>query len=218
MDRGIFYSLKELMLRPGHLMRAYIEGRRANQVKPLLLVMIMAAAVVLLGKYFLEGDLIGASLQAGTGYVESAGPGIDGSAVAAASAKTGVAVADWINAHLAAFTLFLLPFQAGAFWLAFKGRGLNYPEWLVISAFLTVQTFIFMAAAVLVQRWVPSAQMWTVPFAFFYLVFSLVQYFQGSSRWKTGLRALLGFTLFMVISSLVSAAAGFVVAYLSMRG
>ena len=37
MDRGILYSLKELMLRPGHLMRGYLEGRRAKQVKPLLL-------------------------------------------------------------------------------------------------------------------------------------------------------------------------------------
>ena len=200
MDRGIFYSLKELMLRPGHLMRDYIEGRRANQVKPLLLLMLSAAVVVLLGKYLLGGDLIGPSMQVG------AGTGVEAN-VAAASAKT--TAEDWINAHLAVFTLLLLPFEAGAFWLAFKGKGLNYPEWLVISAFLTVQTFVFMAAAVLVQRWAPSAQAWTIPLAFLYLVFSLVQYFQGYPRWKTMLRALLGFTLFMVISSLVAAAAGF---------
>lgn len=218
MDRGIFYSLKELMLRPGHLMRDYIEGRRANQVKPMLLLMISAALVVLLGKFLLGGDLIGPSLQAGAGYVVGSSVGVEGGAAAAASAKTAVAVKDWINAHLAAFTLLLLPFQAGAFWLAFKGRGLNYPEWLVISAFLTVQTFIFMAAAVLVQRWLPSAQMWVVPFAFFYLVFSLVQYFQSSSRWKTALRALLGFILFTVVSSLISAAAGFVLVSMSMLG
>lgn len=218
MDRGIFYSLKELMLRPGHLMRDYIEGRRANQVKPLLLLMISAALVVLLGKFLLGGDLIGPSIQAGAGYVEGTGAGGDGSAAAATSAKTADAVKDWINAHLAAFTLLLLPFQAATFWLAFKGRGLNYPEWLVVSAFLTVQTFIFMAAAVLVQRWMPSAQAWGVSFAFFYLVFSLVQYFQGSPRWKTALRALLGFILFMVVSSLVSAAAGFVLAFMSMHG
>lgn len=216
MDRGVFYSLKELMLRPGHLMRDYIQGQRAKQVKPLLLLMISAAVVVLLGKFLLGGDLIGPSLQAG--YAPGASMGGDGSAAAAASAKTTVAVKDWINTHLAAFTLLLLPFEAGAFWLAFKGRGLNYPEWLVISAFLTVQTFIFMAAAVLVQRWVPSAQAWVVPFAFLYLVFSLVQYFRGSARWKTMLRTLLGFCLFMVVSSLISAAAGFALVFMSMHG
>ena len=38
---------------------------------------------------------------------------------------------------MTAFTLLCLPLEAAAFWLAFKGRGLNYPEWLVVSAFLT---------------------------------------------------------------------------------
>ncbi|MEO6104122.1 MAG: DUF3667 domain-containing protein [Pseudoxanthomonas sp.] len=219
MDRGIFYSLKELMLRPGHLMRDYIEGRRANQVKPLLLVMVSAAVVVLLGKYLLEGDLVGAaSIQTSAGYVEGAGAGVGGSARAAASVKAAAPLTDWINTHLAVFTLMLLPFEAGAFWLAFKDRGLNYPEWLVISAFLTVQTFIFMAAAVLVQRWLPSAQTWAVLFAFLYLLFSMIQYFQGFSRWKTGLRAFLGFTLFTVITSLIYASAGFVLAYISRQG
>ncbi len=208
MDRGIFYSLKELLLRPGHLMRDYIEGRRANQVKPLLLLMISAAVVVLLGKYLLGGDLVGPSIQQ-----SGVGADVDGSAAAAASAKAAAVVSNWINAHLAAFTLLILPFEAWAFWLAFKGKGLNYPEWLVISAFLTVQTFIFMAAAVLVQRWVPSAQTWTLLFSFLYLLFSLVQYFQGSPRWKTVLRSLLGFTLFMAISSLISVAAGYVLAF-----
>ncbi|MGH8063510.1 MAG: hypothetical protein ACREO7_16010, partial [Pseudoxanthomonas sp.] len=64
----------------------------------------------------------------------------------------------------------------------------------------------------------PSAQVWVVPFAFLYLVFSLVQYFRGSPRWKTMLRALLGFCLFMVASSLISAAAGFALASMPMHG
>ena len=33
MDRGILYSLRELMRRPGPLIRASLEGRRARQVK-----------------------------------------------------------------------------------------------------------------------------------------------------------------------------------------
>lgn len=61
MDRGILYSLKNLMLRPGHLMRDYIEGRRANQVKPPLLLMITAALVVFLTKYLLDDDVLGAA-------------------------------------------------------------------------------------------------------------------------------------------------------------
>ena len=47
MDRGVLYTLKELMLRPGQLIRDYIEGRRAHHVKPLLLVMMVTALVTL---------------------------------------------------------------------------------------------------------------------------------------------------------------------------
>jgi hypothetical protein len=59
-------------------------------------------------------------------------------------------IGDWMNAYFAAATLLLLPFEAVAFRLAF------HPEWLVIAAFLTVQTFVFWSIALLLQRWVPG--------------------------------------------------------------
>ena len=52
MDRGILYTLKNLMFRPGHLIRDYIDGRRAQHVKPLLLTMVSAAFVVFLAVLF----------------------------------------------------------------------------------------------------------------------------------------------------------------------
>ena len=58
MDRGILYSIRELMVRPGRLMRDYLEGRRAHQVKPFLLLMVTAAGVLFLAKLLLGGDLI----------------------------------------------------------------------------------------------------------------------------------------------------------------
>lgn len=207
MDRGILYSLKELMLRPGHLMRAYLEGRRAKQVKPLLLLMISAAAVVLLGKYLLGGDLFGSAMQAGFSEARSMQPG--SSVDPAVAMGTFNVVKDWINAHLAAVTLILLPFEAAAFWLAFRGRGLNYPEWLVITAFLTVQTFIFMALAILVRTWVPHAQGWSVALASLYAVFSLIQLFRSHSAWTTALRTLAGLAGFMLVQGLITVAASF---------
>jgi len=208
MDRGILYSLKELMLRPGHLIRGYLEGRRATQVKPLLLLMISAAAVVLLGKYLLGGDLLGSAMQAGFSESGAMQPGSNvDPAVAMGTFNT---VKDWINAHLTAVTLFLLPFEAGAFRLAFRGRGLNYPEWLVITAFLTVQTFVFMALAILVRTWVPHAQGWSVALASLYAVFSLVQLFRNHSVWTTALRTLVGLGGFMLVQGLITLAAAYV--------
>src|SRR4051794_23466551 len=215
MDRGILYSLKELMLRPGHLMRSYLDGRRVDQVKPLLLLMISAAAVLFLGKYLLEGDLIGSAMQAG---YQGSGAEANGSIDPALLPNTFVVVKDWINAHLAAFTLLLLPFEAAAFRLVFNGRGLNYPEWLVVSAFLTVQTFIFMGVAVLLQRWLPNAQTWSVTLASIYAVFSLVQLFRDHSGWTTALRSIVGLGLFVIVQGMVTAILAAIVVLVSSSG
>lgn len=216
MDRGILYSLKELMLRPGHLIRNYLDGRRARQVKPLLLLMISAAAVLFLGKYLLGGDVIGTAMQAG--YSQGSGTEASQNIDPALLPNTFVVVKDWINAHLAAFTLILLPFEAAAFWLAFKGRGLNYPEWLVVSAFLTVQAFIFMGLAVLLQRWLPSAQAWATALASVYVVFSLVQFFRDHSGWTTALRSIVGLGLFVIVQAIVTVILVVVVTLVSGKG
>lgn len=199
MDRGILYSLKRLMLRPGHLMRDYIEGRRAGQVKPLLLLMMMAAVVVLISRYLAGQEIIDAAAVAGT---------LQGQASTATHqagfVKAYLLVTEWMNRHFAASTLLLLPLEAASFRLAFHRVGkLNYPEWLVITAFLTVQTFVLWAVLVALHRWVGQPQLWAVGLAVLYAIFSLAQFFHGYPRWKSALRTLLGFGIFMVINALL---------------
>ncbi len=203
MDRGILYSLKELMLRPGRLMRDYLEGRRARQAKPLLLLMVMAAVVVFLSKYILGGGVIDASLP----HVDFRAAGAGGKAALdpAEMQVAFTAVGDLMDRNFAAFTLLLLPVEAMAFRLAFGRVGkLNYPEWLVITAFLTVQAFVFWIIALPLQRWFPSVQNFVMWMAMGYGVFSLVQLFNGYPRWKSALRAAAGFGAFLLVGGLVT--------------
>ncbi len=199
MDRGLLYSLKHLMLRPGHFIRDYIEGRRAHHVKPLLLIMILAAALVFLARYFLEGDVVG--LAVAMGGTAGAGAGADGPFDPARLFSALEVVTGWMNRNYAVATLLLLPFEAAAFKLAFRRVGhLNYPEWLVITAFLTVQTFVVMAFAVPAEHWFPQVRSWALSLAVVYSVFSLMQFFRPYPRWKAVLRSLLGFGLFTLIN------------------
>ena len=199
MDRGILYSLKNLMLRPGHFIRDYIEGRRARHVKPLMLIMILAAAMVFLAKYFLEGDVVGAAVAVG------------GSTAARASAEgqfdptrffdAFAVVTDWMNRNYAAATLLLLPIEAAALKLTFRRVGnLNYPEWLVITTFLTAQTFVVLGLAIPLERWFPQVHSLASALALIYGVISLAQFFAPYPRWKAVLRSLFGFGLFMLIN------------------
>lgn len=216
MDRGILYSLKELMLRPGHLMRDYLEGRRARQAKPFLLLMVVAAAVVLLGKLTLDGHLMESSIP--VVYSGAIAPGDEAKAIELAFVNALTTASGWTNRNFAVCTLLLLPLEALALWLGFfRVRRLNYPEWLVIAAFLTVQTFVFWGLAMPLQRWFPSATFIAIAVAFCYEVYSLVQFFAGYPRWKTVLRALVGFGLFGLASGLATVALVAVLVILQLR-
>ncbi|WP_269790123.1 DUF3667 domain-containing protein [Stenotrophomonas sp. Iso1] len=148
MDRGILYSLKQLMLRPGPLLRDYIEGRRGNQVKPLLLITVMSAVVVLLNRL-----VVGTGMMDMSGSVNSTGAlntSAEAQALMSGFMSASRSVGDWINAHFAAFTLLLLPIEASVKWLVFRRYSkLNYPEWLVITALLTVQVFVIWTVLIL---------------------------------------------------------------------
>ena len=177
MDRGILYSLRQLMLRPGRLMRDYIDGRRGNHVKPLLLIMVSAAAVVLLNRFFAGGMLMDAGTPVGAaGSLER---GLMASAAAARYIIASQTVAGWVDAHFAAFTLALLPLEAWVLRLVFGRYGrLNYPEWLVVTALLTVQVFVIWMVLIPFHRWIPHTQFWAGLAGVAYAVYSLLQFFE----------------------------------------
>ncbi|WP_318780094.1 DUF3667 domain-containing protein [Stenotrophomonas sp. Marseille-Q4652] len=144
-----------LLLRPGRLIRDYIEGRRARHVKPLTLLLVSGAAVVLVGRFTAGGDLIGSARQAGGDLVGNPDQ------VAIAAHESMKAVQAWANRNFAAMTLLMLPLEALALRLAFhRVGGLNYSEWLVVATFLTAQSFLFWMGELALRRWVPAAVGW----------------------------------------------------------
>lgn len=198
MDRGILFSLKQLMGRPGPLLRDYIDGKRGNQVKPLLLITMMSAVVLLLNRL-----LIGTSIVDG-GATEAmlAGQALPPEMLRFMTASR--AVGAWIESHFAAFTLILLPVEALAFRLVFSRYSkLNYPEWLVITTLLTVQTFVIWSVLVVLHRWLPQTQALAGMLGMIYIVFSLVQFFQPRPIWSTVWRSALALGLFSVVSGIL---------------
>lgn len=192
MDRGIFYTLRQLMLRPGELLRAYIDGRRVDIVKPLMLLAILSAAIV-----FLTSAL-------GTGVV------MHTRGETAAQAELLRQLDEWMTGHFVLVTMLLLPLEALAFKLVFRGkRGLNYPEWLVITAYLTAQTLLIWILALLVQHWVPQSTQWVLLASVVYAIFTLVQFFRDEAAWKTTLRVIAGYAGFMLVSQVLALAVAF---------
>ena len=202
MDRGILYSLKELMLRPGRLMRDYLEGRRARQARPFPLLMVTAAAIVFLGKLLLDDDVMDFAFQMGA--LPATGASVDERAVQAAFLQVQPAVQHWIDRNFALLTLLLVPLEALVFRLAFIGTGRNYPEWLVVTALLTVQLFVFWGLSIPLQRWFPQATAVALALGVCYTIYSLVQLFAELPLWESLLRTLAGVAAYLLLGGMLS--------------
>ena len=204
MDRGMLFTARHLFLRPGHFIRGYLYGDRAGHVKPLPKLVMAAAFLLLLGEYLLGGDVVGSSFTEGVSAGMSGTRDVAGDARAKHLVDGFEKVKEWGNRHLTLVTLLLLPAEALAFKLAFRRfREINYPEWLVITTYLTVQTFVIWALAVPVQQYWASAQPVALLLAVAFNVFTLMQYFTGYPKWKAILRAVFGLGLFQLFSNVV---------------
>src|SRR5690606_22180734 len=131
LERGFLYSLCNLLLRPGRLIRDYSDGQRARQVKPLTLLLVTAAAVVLVGRLVADGDVIGSTISAGAGLAGN--PELAGSPAAQEATRT---LESWVNRNFALVTLLLLPLEAAGLRLVSRGvRGFTGSEAAGVSAF-----------------------------------------------------------------------------------
>ena len=196
MDRGV------LLLRTSDFISDYLEGRRANHVKPLLLVMMVTVLVTLLAHYLTGGDILTSSFNEGMRLGGNSSNASD--EAMAATTKAFAAVSAWVDRHFALASLLLIPIEALGFTIAFgRMRTLNYPEWLVITMFLTAQGLLIRAIGIpFAQLWPPIKQWMTLPMVIYNIV-SLVQFFQPYPRWKSALRALGGYALCIVANQLL---------------
>lgn len=207
-DKGILFTIRHLLTRPGHMIRDYIQGKRGNHFKPVLLIMILGAVVTLLSKY-----VLGMGLLQGFAKIQTVTPaesaevrkevGIDPQGFVQSFSDAG----NWMSDHFAVATLLLLPFMALAFKIAFrKFRNLNYPEWLVISAFLTAQSFVIFAVGIILRRWFDDIYSFVILIQMLVNILTLVQFFQGYPKWKSFLRASAGYIIYFIFNGLLLAA------------
>lgn len=203
MEHGLLRTLALLLFRPGRLLRNYLAGHRAGHVKPVWLLLTTAALVTLLNRYV-------PGIDAGTGFGAWAQPlpVADGDAAVFMQAYQRMAV--WTSGHLALMTLLLVPLEAAALRLVFwRAKGLNYPEWLTLTAFLTAQSFLFWSIGIALRGVAPQAEILAMLIGLAWFVASLVLVFDDMPRWKSTLRSIVGLALY--ISAAITLLSAFVV-------
>ena len=66
---------------------------------------------------------------------------------------------------------------------------------------MTAQTFVLWTVVMVLQAWLPQPQAWVLSLSIAYGVFSLVQFFDGYPRWKSVMRSVLGFAIFLLMNT-----------------
>ncbi len=137
-NRGFFFTIKELFTRPEVSIQEYLDGKRKSHFKPIAYVLLLSTVYFLISKLADQGTLIANFFVGFTSYNSS--KSIEMSPVIA-----------WFTENYAYTTLFLLPiFSLSSFLLFYKHKK-NYLEHVVLNAYITGQQAIIYSVFILLS-------------------------------------------------------------------
>jgi len=131
MEKGFFYTVKELLIRPGHSLRDLLEGKRQPHLKPFAF-LLFASTLYALSKYFTESDNI----------VDEFIIGLNSDIEGNENDRSPVEFLDWLANNQVYTALILVPFYSMASYLAFIKSKYNYFELLTLNFYITGQQML----------------------------------------------------------------------------
>ncbi|MES2748709.1 MAG: DUF3667 domain-containing protein [Bacteroidota bacterium] len=189
LDRGIFFSGKELFTRPGHSIREFIEGKRINHFKPISLIVILATIYGILYHTF-HINLITNSPDSNVDLA---------------------AFNEWTATHFAWITLATIPLYTIGTYICFRKQGYNLIEFLILNTFKAAQRlFAHIATFPLLYYYNNTPHLKTIT-AIIYsidvvLIFwTNIQFFNKLSTTRAFLLSVLSHLIFLTMFVLVTA-------------
>lgn len=122
---GLLYTAKQLFVRPGDMVREFIEGKRVHHYKPILLLFVLGGIYSVLLHYVYNDQML---------------VGLENTSEAAK--QMGEKVADFMMDHYALTEIVFLPILAFFSWLTFRPWGYNFIEHIILNTFAASQRII----------------------------------------------------------------------------
>ncbi|MEO1214563.1 MAG: DUF3667 domain-containing protein [Bacteroidota bacterium] len=187
LDRGFFFTVKELFTRPGHSIREFISGKRKYFYKPIAYLLITTTFYILstflMGTNTLMVDLL-------IGFK---------SGMEASDSSQGQGMVDWVIRNQTYLTFLVLPLFSLASYLTFARSGYNYVEHLVLNLYITGQQMIIYLIFVF---FIVEENVWMatpIILAITYNIWTYLQFFKEKSLGKKTLLIALSYFLFIAI-------------------
>lgn len=200
-DNGIFYTVRQLLTRPGHAIRDYLSGRRVRHFKPLSFVIVLATIYGLLYHFLIPGQL-------------------DVQTIHPSDQLLGVyeKVINWTVNNFAYATFIMIISTTISSYLIFRKQGYNIAEHLVLNTYyrclvLIISILLFpvlylfhSTGADSLQGYVPIFQL--IDLVLLFWCYS--QFFNKLSRIKSLGLTLLTFLSMSVLNLIVAFIAGLI--------
>jgi hypothetical protein len=199
-DQGFFFTMLQLLRRPGHTIREYLEGKRAMHVKPVKFLLWTTAL------NFLVFHLVGLDTEM-----------INSMAERQVQNKFSVKFTQYIFDHPAIMLFLMIPNIALFSWLYFRRQAYNYAEHFVLNAYLMGMVSLFGVISNPVLKLIgPMQSLFSVKIGIVsliwigYMGWGYVQFFQPpKKKWWTWLKALLavfsGYLMLIIVISVLIA-------------
>jgi len=188
-NRGLFYTLRELFVRPGHSVNEFLTGRRKNHFKPVAYVFTFSTL------YFLISRLVG-----GNTLMNDV---VSGFSIASNGSESGnevPSILTWLSENYAYATLLLVPIFSLASYLSFSGSGRNYLEHIVLNSYVTGQQAILYSIFLLLKTFIISKYLELIPvlISISYSFWVFWQFFIKGNRIINILRSVLTYVLYLI--------------------
>lgn len=197
-DKGYFYTIKELTLRPGETLRNYISGHRVKYFSPLGYIIISTTIFLFLAHFFHVAIM----------------PDYDGYGITENMQQdnTMLGLKDvniWVEEHYTFILLALLPINALMTFLVFRKDGYNYGENLVLNAYVAGHQIIMCILLLPINYYFNNNVVYSllqiIP-QYLIAIYFYITFFDSYPVWKRILKSLLciilAFFVVIVISTI----------------
>lgn len=190
-NKGFFYTIKELFLRPGNSLKEFLNGKRKNHFKPIAYVLTLSTMYFLITQVTDQNtwmdDLISGWVNGATGPAEGMQP---------------PTIFIWFSKNYAYSSLLLLPVFSLASYLSFLKFGTNYLEHIVINSYITGQQAIFYSLFAIVTTVIESdvIEVLSLLLSVSYTCWVFWHFFSEGNRTMNLLRSIMTYTLYLIFS------------------
>lgn len=190
-EKGIFYTIRELLLRPGQSVRNFIFNDRNRLVKPLVFIIVSSLIYTLLQQGLAFED----------GYVNYQ---FD-------EGESSSTMLEWVTANYGYANLMISVFIAGWIKLFFRKQGFNIYEILILLCFIIGMGMLIFALFGVIDTLLPLNIMEKgFLIGVIYISWGIGQFFEGN-KLKNGLKAFLSYMLGVMTFTIVILSIGYLV-------